>query len=93
MPWSRRGTTARSSSSRPSREEPAARAVVAAAGGVHLDGSRIELDPGVHVDLGGIGKGYAAERAAELLALAGPCLVNAGGDIAIRDGVAGRSGS
>jgi len=66
-------------------EEPAARAV-AAAGGVHIDGNRVELDPGVHVDLGGIGKGYAAERAAELLALAGPCLVNAGGDIAIRAG-------
>jgi thiamine biosynthesis lipoprotein len=40
----------------------------------------------VQIDLGGIGKGYAAERAAELLALAGPCLVNAGGDIAIRGG-------
>ena len=65
--------------------EPAARAV-GAGGGLHIDGSRVELDPGVHVDLGGIGKGYAAERAAELLALAGPCLVNAGGDIAIRDG-------
>src|SRR5581483_11075717 len=31
-------------------------------------------------------KGYAAERAADLLALAGPCLVNAGGDIAVRGG-------
>ena len=40
----------------------------------------------MRLDLGGIGKGYAAERAAELLALAGPCLVNAGGDIAIRGG-------
>jgi thiamine biosynthesis lipoprotein len=57
-----------------------------AAGGVRLHGGRIELDRGVHIDLGGIGKGYAAERAAELLALAGPCLVNAGGDIAIRGG-------
>ena len=46
----------------------------------------IELDDGVRLDLGGIGKGYAAERAAELLALAGDCLVNAGGDIAIRGG-------
>ena len=49
-----------------------------------LDGGRIELEPGVRLDLGGIGKGYAAERAAELLALAGPCLVNAGGDVAVR---------
>jgi thiamine biosynthesis lipoprotein len=57
-----------------------------AGGGVRMDGRRIELDPGVRLDLGGIGKGYAAERAAELLALAGPCLVSAGGDVAVRDG-------
>ena len=57
-----------------------------AAGGARIDGNRIELEPGVRVDLGGIGKGYAAERAAELLATAGPCLVNAGGDIATRGG-------
>ncbi len=57
-----------------------------AARGVRLRPGRIELEPGVQIDLGGIGKGYAAERAAELLALAGPCLVNAGGDIAIRGG-------
>ena len=57
-----------------------------AGGGVSVDGVRIVLDPGVRIDLGGIGKGYAAERAAELLALAGQCLVNAGGDIATRGG-------
>ena len=57
-----------------------------AGGGVRVDGTRIELDPGVHLDLGGIGKGYAAERAAEILGVAGPCLVNAGGDIAVRGG-------
>jgi FAD:protein FMN transferase len=55
-------------------------------GAVSVQGSRITLDPGVRIDLGGIGKGYAAERAAELLALAGPCLVNAGGDVATRGG-------
>jgi thiamine biosynthesis lipoprotein len=55
-------------------------------GEVTLHGARIELEAGVHLDLGGIGKGYAAERAAELLAMAGPCLVNAGGDIAVRGG-------
>jgi thiamine biosynthesis lipoprotein len=54
-------------------------------GGVRV-GERIELDPGFRLDLGGIGKGYAAERAAELLALAGPCLVNAGGDVSVRGG-------
>jgi FAD:protein FMN transferase len=54
-------------------------------GGVRLD-DRIELEPGVRLDLGGIGKGYAAERAAELLSLAGSCLVNAGGDVSVRGG-------
>jgi thiamine biosynthesis lipoprotein len=56
------------------------------AGSVWLHDGRIELEPGVRLDLGGIGKGYAAERAAEILAVAGPCLVNAGGDIAVRGG-------
>jgi len=53
-------------------------------GGVTVHDGVIALDDGVNLDLGGIGKGYAAERAAELLATAGPCLVNAGGDIALR---------
>ena len=51
-----------------------------------VDGASIELGAGVKLDLGGIGKGYAADRAAEVLAVAGPCLVNAGGDIAVRGG-------
>jgi FAD:protein FMN transferase len=55
-------------------------------GDVRIVGNRVELGTGVHLDLGGIGKGYAAERAAELLGTAGPCLVNAGGDIATRGG-------
>jgi thiamine biosynthesis lipoprotein len=45
---------------------------------------RIRLGAGVRLDLGGIGKGYAAERACDRLASAGPCLVNAGGDVAVR---------
>jgi thiamine biosynthesis lipoprotein len=53
-------------------------------GGVAIRNGRIVLDDAVRLDLGGIGKGYAAERAADILATAGPCLVNAGGDIAIR---------
>ncbi len=68
------------------RATAGARSPAVAGGGVSVDGSRIELEPGVRLDLGGIGKGYAAERAAELLALAGPCLVNAGGDVATRGG-------
>jgi thiamine biosynthesis lipoprotein len=59
---------------------------VACGGGVRVDGSRIELDPGVRLDFGGIAKGWAADRAAEILSSAGPCLVNAGGDIAVRGG-------
>jgi thiamine biosynthesis lipoprotein len=54
--------------------------------GVEIDGASgtITLDEHVALDLGGIAKGYAAEMAAEILADAGPCLVNAGGDIALR---------
>ena len=53
-------------------------------GCVTVAGGRIALEPGYHLDLGGIGKGFAAERIAELLGLVGPCLVDAGGDIAVR---------
>jgi thiamine biosynthesis lipoprotein len=63
-----------------------AAAPVRAGGRVNIDGNRIELEAGFRIDLGGIGKGYAAERAAEPLATAGACLVNAGGDIATRGG-------
>jgi thiamine biosynthesis lipoprotein len=55
-------------------------------GNVQVNGRRIELEPGFRLDFGGIGKGFAAERAADLLAPAGACLVNAGGDIAVRAG-------
>ncbi len=44
----------------------------------------VTLPPGVRLDLGGIAKGWAAERAADRLAIIGPCLVDAGGDIAAR---------
>jgi len=55
-------------------------------GAVDVEGFRIELGAGTRLDLGGIGKGYAVDRVAELLALSGPCLVNAGGDLAVRGG-------
>lgn len=55
----------------------------ACAGNVTVTGSRIEIEPGYRLDLGGIAKGYAADRACALLATAGPCLVNAGGDLAV----------
>jgi len=46
----------------------------------------IVLGPGVKLDFGGIGKGYAVDRACELLAPFGPCLASAGGDLAVRGG-------
>lgn len=55
-------------------------------GAVRLNGSKIELGANVRIDLGGIGKGYAAARVAQLLSTAGPALVNAGGDIAVVGG-------
>jgi len=42
----------------------------------------IELERGFRLDLGGIAKGYAVDRALSLLRKAGSCLVNAGGDLA-----------
>lgn len=44
----------------------------------------IRLGRAVRLDLGGIGKGYAVDRAADLLSAYGPCVVNAGGDLAAR---------
>lgn len=71
-------------------EGPAVEGRARCGGAVAVRGRRIELGPGVRLDLGGIGKGYAVDRAAVLLADAGPCLVNAGGDLRVagvpRDG-------
>jgi thiamine biosynthesis lipoprotein len=52
-------------------------------GVVRIDAGVVELGPGVRLDLGGIGKGYAVDRATSLLACAGPCFVNAGGDVRV----------
>ena len=57
----------------------------ACGGVVRIEGRTIELEPGFRLDLGGIAKGYAVDRAAELLSGVGPCLVNAGGDLVARD--------
>jgi thiamine biosynthesis lipoprotein len=48
---------------------------------VDVAASRVTLPAGAMLDLGGIGKGYAVDRAAELLRPARHALVNAGGDI------------
>ncbi len=50
---------------------------------VHLDDHRqIILPDGVGLDLGGIAKGWTIQQAAYRLSVWGPCLVDAGGDIA-----------
>lgn len=53
-------------------------------GGVEVDrgAGRIALEPGFRLDLGGIAKGWAADRVLASLSGWGPALVNAGGDIA-----------
>ena len=48
-----------------------------------MAGDSVELEPGTRLDLGGIGKGYAVDCAVAGLGEHGPCLVNAGGDIAV----------
>lgn len=44
----------------------------------------ITLAPGARLDLGGIAKGWTADRVSELICGYGPCLVNVGGDLATR---------
>jgi thiamine biosynthesis lipoprotein len=52
---------------------------------VDWDGGTIRLKPGMQIDLGGIGKEYAADRGALLAAEAttASCLVNLGGDLTV----------
>jgi thiamine biosynthesis lipoprotein len=52
---------------------------------VVFDGAAIRLLPGMEIDLGGIGKEYAADRVAAIVAeaAAGPVMVNLGGDIRV----------
>lgn len=50
------------------------------------------LPPGIRVDLGGIAKGYTAQQAVELMRPFGPCLVDAGGDLAAGDSPQGYPG-
>ncbi len=56
---------------------------VEAASAIALDAKRktITLSKGVRIDLGGIAKGWAVQKAAQQLAIYGPCLVDAGGDM------------
>jgi len=65
-----------------SAETPTASARVG--GSVTIDPTtrHVALEPGYRLDLGGIAKGWAADRTLVVLAQAGPALVNAGGDLA-----------
>lgn len=54
--------------------------------GVDESTARVTLGPGCRLDLGGIAKGWAADRVLSLLERAGPALVNAGGDVACSGG-------
>jgi thiamine biosynthesis lipoprotein len=47
------------------------------------DKRSICLPPNIHLDFGGVAKGWAAHQTAERLKANGPALMNAGGDIAI----------
>jgi thiamine biosynthesis lipoprotein len=52
---------------------------------VEWDGKRIRLQPGMQIDFGGIGKEYAADRAAQLVAreFDASCVINFGGDLVV----------
>ncbi len=57
------------------------------------DLSRVHLPAGLQIDLGGIAKGWIAERAAEILSAYSPaCTVNAGGDMFMIGHPLGESG-
>jgi FAD:protein FMN transferase len=49
------------------------------------DSRTVYIPYGLQLDLGGIAKGWAANKAVERLAVTGSSLVNAGGDIAIKN--------
>lgn len=61
--------------------------------GIKLDPRKrtILLPEGLRIDLGGIAKGWAADRVAAILGRQGPALVDVGGDIAVSGPMAGGS--
>jgi thiamine biosynthesis lipoprotein len=64
---------------------------ISAASVIALDAKRntITLPKDVRIDLGGIAKGWAVQKAAQQLMIYGPCLVDAGGDMMTFGAVAG----
>jgi thiamine biosynthesis lipoprotein len=61
---------------------PTTPARVGGAVAIDRNAGHVALEPGYRLDLGGIAKGWAADRALAVLTGAGPALVNAGGDVA-----------
>ena len=74
------------------RPAPAARRATWRDVGLDAAARTVTLPPGVRLDFGGIGKAWTADRAAAALSSVGPCLVDAGGDIAVRGAPAGWRG-
>jgi len=62
--------------------EPAAPVRVGGSVTIDRGSGHVALERGYRLDLGGIAKGWAADRALTVLSQAGPALVNAGGDVA-----------
>jgi FAD:protein FMN transferase len=54
--------------------------------------SAVRLPEGSAIDLGGIAKGWTAAKVADELAAYGPCMVDMGGDIAVRGKPVGQPG-
>jgi thiamine biosynthesis lipoprotein len=59
---------------------------------IELGHRRVRLPRGMRIDLGGIVKGWTADLLADRLAELGPCLVELGGDTAVRGVPPGTSG-
>ena len=59
---------------------------------LHPESKTVTLPRGLRLDLGGVAKAWTAERVAGYLARFGPCLVDAGGDIAVRGCLPGQTG-
>ncbi len=64
-------------------QQPTMASAVSAVSAIQLDARQraITLPKGVRIDLGGIAKGWTVQKATERLAIYGPCLVDAGGDM------------
>ena len=71
---------------------PRARHVTWRAVQVNAQTLRARLPSGVRLDLAGVAKGWTADRLADLLGAIGPCLVDAGGDLAARGTAPGLNG-